>query len=521
MGYTNQVYKIPLGNSGMNASENSDNIPPSASVPGSININLHKGGVGKRGGTAHVDSAAMSGTPQIVGLADFTVSGTQYVVRATGDGKIYKDDTNTITTGLSSANKIMSFAEMNNVLYCTNGTNVPHTWTGSGNTSALANVPTDWGTAGPVQFIKHGFANSERLWGFYNSATPYTVYASKLNDGVTIADFSDAAVLTLYIDTGDSYGVIGGFEFQDRIFAVGKTKTFQIQDVDAAVTNWGYNDAGWSGGAASHRLIVKTQNDVFFMMDDGEIYSITGVQQYGDYKAASITRASYMNNYINDYIDLSKINQFHAVYDPELRAIKWFVVRSGMTTVDTALVYFIDKTPETGWTVHQSPSTGSGYDAVCSALIKQSTGGYKVYTGDDSGFVWKLEQTTKSDNSLGYAGILKTSALNFEDSRTTKRYDSAFLSLKPVGDYDLTVYVDYDSGTDSEATTVNMGSSGGRLGSFVLGTDKLGGSSLIEGHFDLGYVGKRIGFQISNSTAGQDFFLSQILVDFKPVGLRP
>jgi hypothetical protein len=208
------------------------------------------------------------------------------------------------------------------------------------------------------------------------------------------------------------------------------------------------------------------------------------------------------------------------MYDPELRAVKWFVVRNGNTEVDTALVYFIDKTPDTAWAIHQSPDTGSGYDSVSSALVKQASGGYKIYTGDAVGVVWKLEQITKSDNDLGYPSIIRTSNLNFDDSRTSKRYDATHISMKPVGDYDLTIQVDFDGGIDSYATSLNMAG-----GNFILGTSTLpgvlGGGNLIEGSFDIGYVGKRISYQLSNSTAGQDFFLSQILIDFKPVGLRP
>lgn len=524
MGYSNQVFKVPLSNAGLNASLNSDTVPPTASVVGSKNINLHKGGVGKRGGTAYVDSAAMSGAPDIVGIHDFYLSsGTQFVVRATGDGKIYKDDTTTIKTGWTASNLIASFAEMNNLLYITNGADKPQVWTGSGNTSDLTNCPTDWGTAGPKQMVNHGFANGEQMWAFGAPSKPYTVYCSKDNaGGSTQADFSDAEVTTIRINTGDGYGIVGGFEFQDRIFAVGKKQTYQIQDVDIDRANWGYNAAGWTGGAASHRLIVKVPNDVLMMMDDGEIYSITAVQQYGDYKSASLTRPAFINNWIADNVDLSKIDQFHAVYDPELRAVKWFVVRSGNTTVDTAMVYFIDKDPATGWAIHDGASAGNGYIANCSAVVKQtSTGGYKVYTGDYSGVLWKLEQSDRADNGVGYYAAVRLSHLNFDDSRTTKRYDRAFLSLRPVGNYDLTVMVEFDGGEDSFSTSLNMGGTEVALDTFLLDTDSLAAEVLIEGSIGLGYVGKRIGMTLSNSGISQDFFLSQLLIDFKPVGLRP
>ena len=100
MSYEGQTLAIPLDNVGLNGSPNIDRIPPESMVHPSRNVNLHEGGIGKRGGTAHVDVSAMSGTPRIVGIFDYRlIAGTQFILRATGDGKIYKDATNTIFRG--------------------------------------------------------------------------------------------------------------------------------------------------------------------------------------------------------------------------------------------------------------------------------------------------------------------------------------------------------------------------------------------------------------------------------------
>jgi hypothetical protein len=70
------------------------------------------------------------------------------------------------------------------------------------------------------------------------------------------------------------------------------------------------------------------------MAADGEIYSIRAVEDYGDYKQASLTRESWMQDYINEHVNLSQINLFHAKYFPRIRAIVFFVCSKGSSVGD-------------------------------------------------------------------------------------------------------------------------------------------------------------------------------------------
>ena len=90
------------------------------------------------------------------------------------------------------------------------------------------------------------------------------------------------------------------------------------------------------------------------------------------------------------------------------------------------------------------------------------------------------------------------------------------------GDWDLTInwWVD---GTAETATSVNLaGQAGSLLGDTTtpLGTFVLGGEELIDEPFRLDQYGKRIKFEIYNSSADEDFFISQLMVDFKEVGAK-
>ncbi len=515
MAYKGSTYQIPCDRGGYNHSANIDLIPPEAMVTPSRNINLHTGGREKRGGTSHVNETALTDEPQITGLYDWMMQdqSTQFLITASADGKLWKDFTTTIKTGLGLA-KFPSFEVMDDTLFIAWDGSTPMTWDGSAAAvTDMTAIPSDWtGSNFPKQFLLHGRGVSERMWAF--GFADGSNYASADGDG---DDFSDANVVNIKINTGDGYGTVGGFTYGDRLFAVGKKQTYLIDDDDADSANWGYQEAQWKGGAAHHRLIVRTPNDVCMMAEDGEIYSFTSVEQYGDYKQASLTRPSHMDVWIRENLDLTKIDQFHAIHDPILRAVRFFVVRAGQTEVDTCLVYFYDRNPQEAWTIHDNQSADSGFKASCACLYREDVGTYKIYTGDYDGFVWKLETENANDNGEAYYGGYKTPHLTFDNARVSKLYNELRVITQPQGAYNLSIdwWVD---GNVQATKTISLAGTGGVLDSFVLDTSLLGGNELIDTSCGLGKIGKRIQFEVYNSSADQTFFVSQLMVDFKTLG---
>ncbi len=514
MGYRGQTYRIPCVRGGLNHNQNTDLIPPEMFVSPSRNINLHEGGRRKRGGTAKVNGTAVSGSPRIMGGFDFQLASSSFQVFLANDGGLYKDSTTTIKTSMSTINK-PSFAVMGSELYIADGDTTPQTWDGSaGATSNVTTPSADWsGSNQPFQLIAHGKGASRRMWAIYGSA----VYYSKLADG---KDWTAGTAGKISIDTGDAVGLIGGVEFQDRLFVFSRDQAFLIDDTDASTANWGYEQAGWFGGAAHWRLIVKTPNDIVVMTESGEIYSISAVQSYGDYTRASLARPAFIDNYIRENIDLSYIQDFHATYDQNMRAIKFFMVRQGQTTVDTALVYFIDRPPEEAWSIHDNQDVVSGYSASCSFMVRVSAGTYTMYTGGYTGFIWKLEQETRSDDSNAYYGGFKTPNLTFDNPRLRKHYRRAYIIAKTQGTYNLQINIWVD-GEVKDGTVVSLAGTGGVLDVDALDSFVLGGTEFLDRAFDLGFYGRRIQLELFNNGAGEDFFVSQILIDHKTIGALP
>ena len=513
-----QTYQIPCNRGGLTADPNIDMIPPEMLLVPSRNLNIHENGWKSRGGTSIAFTGY--GGAQIMGQFDYhKADGTQFLVTTTTDGKIWKDDSTTIKTGLT-VGKYSVFVVMNDEVYIFNGADVPQVWNGvAAGTSDLADIPTDWtGSSFPAWGVIHGRGNSERMWVGGCAANPNNMYASELNDGVSEADFSDLVVKVIYIET-EGLGLSGCAEFGDRLFVFSELRTYIIDDTDTDTDNWGYQQAQFEGGVSHHRLIAKTQNDLVCFMEDGNIFSAISVQDYGDYKAVSITRPAFIDRWIRENVDITKIEQFHALYDPTLRCIKFFMVPRGFDEVKLALCYFVDRGPSEGWIPHDNQTNDSGYNASCSALVRVAVGEYKIYTGDYSGRAWKLETANKNDNGLGFYAGATTATMSFDNARQTKKYHRGWIVAQAQGSFNLFVSVRVD-GQQKSLKTVSLSGVGGIWGTGLWGTMVWGGNELIEKSFSVGSVGKRIQYEVYNANPDEPFFISQIQQDFTNLGSR-
>lgn len=508
MSYAGQTFRIPMNRGGFSYDQNVDLLDP-VMMTVARNINLNEGGRRKRGGTAVVNQTVVSGAPRIMGGFDFRLAGTSYQVFMGQDGKLYKDTSTVLKTGMSTVNKA-SFDVFGTTLVVVDGDITPQTWDGSaGVTANLTGPAADWSAGDqPFQFLTHGKGASRRGWFLFGNA----VYYSDVND---VNDVVGGGKITL--DFGDASGPVGMIEWQDTIFVFGRTKTLIIDDVNEDTALWGYYGAPWEGGAAHWRLMCKAGNDIIVMAEDGDIYSAQAVQSAGDYQAASIAKPAFIQNYIRENFDLTKIEDFHCCYDRQLRAVKFFMVANGQTEVTHALTFFIDRPAIEAWTVHDGALDTSGYNASCSFMVRTAVGQYTMYTGDYQGFLWKLEQTNRNDGGLGYYGAVRIPNVNFDNPRVKKLFQRGWLLAKTQGNYDIQVQIWVD-GEPQTGTTVSLSGGGGVLGSFVLGVDVLGGTEFIDRAFALKYRGKRTQMEFGNSGVDEDFFMSQLLIDHRILG---
>ena len=167
---------------------------------------------------------------------------------------------------------------------------------------------------------------------------------------------------------------------------------------------------------------------------------------------------------------------------------------------------------------HSNQSYTSGYSASCSTLYRNDVGDYQVYTGGYAGDVWRLETANSNDNNSPYYGGFKTPHSAYGNTRAKKKYKRGWAITEPKGNYVVYITPTLD-GTTLTTRSISLSGSGVPLGTFLLGTDSLAQEELIDRPFDLRDVGKRMQLEVFNSGANEDFFISQLAIDHRVLGL--
>lgn len=506
---------IPLEQSGFTHNPNTDLVPGYMFVEPTRNVETYNGFVEPRRGSAKVNTVAITAAPKGMGGFDFrTNAGTQYIVTAWKSGKVYKDSTNTIIAGMSTSN-YFSFETFDvsgtNKLFIADGAVKPQVWDGSSPTTAdITSVASDWtGSNFPQQLVRRqqGFSSTMIAIGF--STTKKNFWVSKADDA---NDFSDANSTKMKCDTGDGYGPVSGMEVGDRFFIAGKSRMFYLDDSSATRTDWQLVPAPFIGGVAHFRLWCRADNNVYAMSEDMVFYQVETATEYGDYRKANLMKAAFMDRWVRENVDASYIADFHMNFDPVSRAIFIWVVRRGKTTANTALVYYVDRDPATAWQIHEAPNTASGYAAASSFLVRYAAGDYRLYTQDASGFIWRLGETTRSDDGNGYYSGFKLAPNTFGKDGAVKHIPRLFVVAKPSGTATLNINWSVD-GANKAPTSVDLTSSVAKFGTAKFGRSKFGSSSLLDRVAELGDKGKRWAFEFYMNTAGKRFQISSVRAD--------
>lgn len=161
---------------------------------------------------------------------------------------------------------------------------------------------------------------------------------------------------------------------------------------------------------------------------------------------------------------------------------------------------------------------GSGYAAVSSCYGQDANGEFFVICGDYNGRLWKLEQEELSDNNFGYKSVFITPSMTFGNPRVNKKFVRAHIVNGIVNASTITVKVFID-GILRQTTTIDVDPQGMVFGSIVFGSSVFSEGELVSPvSAPIGFIGSRIRFEIFNAVSGEEFFVTQLLVDYKELG---
>lgn len=522
MTFRGQIASLVLGTGGHNGSKNQAIVPVDQLIDAD-NLSFESITIRKEGGASKYNGSALVGTPQVLGGHDwFPAEGVQRSVILTDAGDLLKDDGagsygTTLKSGLTVSSILPVFVEggkeaaaSNRKLFIFTQKNAVQVLSADGaTTSDIATPPADWSGASQPRF---GLNHEDRIWGGGNSNDPHRLYYS---DTVDHEDFTGGVSGQISIFPGEGEYLVQAVSFIGLIVCWKYPRGIYVVDTTpVSVSDWKVSRMSANLGGASEHCAVAVDNDILFVDPTMDFHLISTVTEFGNLGSNNLSNIYNYSEFLRDNANLAQVKKIYGAYYVAKREAHFGVAQTG-GSINGARIVVDFNSP-------QGPRFRfSTRDIAISLWVKQDSDGTDRLTmGDDRGFVWDLDQDTRSQDGIGYTGKFQTPHLDFGHLEPTlaavnKNYSFLELVVEPTGNHNLNVDIIIDDNL-SETVTFNMGTNGATLGSFVLGTDKLSGASILNKKRRIVGSGRRISLVGRNNGAAQDFSVSKFLVHFTP-----
>jgi hypothetical protein len=521
MAFSGEVAEMPVGLDGLAGTKNLAELGPGHLIIAE-NVQYTSGTLGKEGGSAKFNSSALSSTPAILGGHDWHPTGTstQRMIVVTSAGTILKDTgsadfTVTLKTGLtigSFTNPVFveggkEAAAGDKKLFIFTGNNVVQVLDADATTTGdIEKPPSDWSGSNQPSV---GLIHENRMWGGGNANDPHRMYYSLAADH---EDFTTTGVGNIAVYPGEGEKIVGAVSFKGLLVIFKfPSGIYLIDTSDSTVANWSVDKHSTSIGGISPNGAVAIDNDVIFMDLNGEFHLISAITEFGNIGTRTLSDIANIGEIMRDETNKAEYPNTQAIYYTD-KGEAHFTLSSSGTNYDRRMVVDLNRAQLPRFRLSTKDTNRSIWQYQDSNRIP------RPYTGDKSGFIWRLDQDNRSKDGAGYTGKWQTIHLDFshlDPELGTKNKNGKFLELvvQPTGNFDLSVDVLWDDVT-TQTVTFNMGVTGADLGSFVLNTDKLAGSNLVNKRKRITGSGRRLSLVGRNSGAGEDFSISKFYLGF-------
>lgn len=520
MAYNGFIAEIPVGFGGLTGSRNQAQIRPDQLLV-ATNISYDTGNISKEGGATRYNATAIAGSPSILGGWDWLPSdGVQRMVVVTSDGKILRDDGlgtfgTTLKSGLDVTGPAPFFVEggkeaatNNRKLFVFTGKNPVQVIDGDAATSAdIGTPPADWTAATQPTF---GLIHEDRLWGGGNNNDPHRLYYSTVgNHGA----FTGAGSGTVSVFPGEGERLVAAISFKGFIVAFKYPRGIYLVDTtDPAISNWKVKPLTRAVGTVSALSAILTDDDIMFLDASGNFQLISATTEFGDMGNRNLSVAAQLNTFMRANINFAHLTKAQAIYYSHKREVHFAIPRTSSTVNDCRIVAdFNGELPRFRFSDRDiNPAMW---------LRKDSDSITRVMIGSNDGFVHQLDGSIKSKDGSPYTASFQTAHMDLawvDPSLANRRKIGQFLEcvVEPTGNWNLSCDIVWDNKLQ-ETVQFNMGESGVALGSFVLGTDRLGGGAVLNRRARISGSGQRISIVGRNSAANEDFSIARFYLYFK------
>lgn len=513
--FTGHVEEIPVGLGGLTGTRNMALVRPDQLVLAE-NISFADGSIRKEGGAEKYNSSAISGTPKILGGYDWWPDDSkQRMVVVTDDGKILKDSGDgtfptTLKTGLTTTGMVGRFIEggeetlgNNAKLFVFTGVNQVQVLNGDGATTAdISTPPADWSSSYP----NGGAYHENRVWGWVG----HRIYYSTTDDH---EDFTGSGSGQIAVYPGTGTQILFAISLNTYLIVFKDKGVFYIDTTASDITTWRSQPINRNISIAGPDAGTEIDGDFIFMDPGGNLHALSTVQEAGNLGSRSFMDEADIGTLIRDNMNKAELANVIAHYYVAKRELSFSMSGIGTTNRNRRLVIDFNRSPQRAY-VSTKDEIESIWNRKDSDEIDRPT------VGDTAGFIWDLDQETRSRDGEGYEGVFQSAHLDFSWVQeglgaVEKNFKFLEMVVEPVGNWDLNVDIIIDGDT-TQTVTFNMGVSGSALGSFTLGTDKLGGDQVLNRRQRIVGSGRRVSLKGRNSGAGQDFSVARFYIGFKP-----
>jgi len=469
------------------------------------------GGVHKAPGTSLLNASALESGASIRGLYDFwrqgTVdSATQRRIIHVGT-KIKYDQANgtfiDLFTGMS-ATSIPQYSTFDDLLLIGSSApaDLPRSWD---NTTAqlLAGSPPNFSfsvTHKNHQFAAGVFTNPSRLY-----------YSVPLNP----EDWTNTGSGSIDIDPNDGDMITGIISHKDNLWVFKGPNKGSIHRISGSSTSdWAKTPfvtglpVGWI------HSIFRFGDDIGFVTVNCSVHSLKATAAYGDYNQAWLSYP--INKYMQESVNNSRSRFFVTATDPN-RGYVWIgITPSGQVTNTRYLImdyrFLSQNEPYPRWSYWDSR-------AFASIHLVRDVSRPRLLAGGYNGFVYKLDNTTRSDNGVAINMNVQTPSLTYGEEWLLKTLEDAGVSLNALNNNPVS-FTWIRDGVASTSTTVTQGATGALFDVGLFDTAVFGGQAFVPRFFGIENGGdfRAISYQFGDSADTSDLEIHSFMAKISPSG---
>ncbi len=469
------------------------------------------GGIHKAPGTAVLNSGTLESGAPVRGIYDYWRQGTadspsQRRVIHVGTKVKYDQGDGTFSdlfTGQSSSS-IPQYSTFDDMLIIGSSVNadIPLSFDGS-TAQALAGSPPAFGFSvnhKNHQFAAGNFANPSRLY-----------YSVPLNP----EDWTNTGSGAIDIDPSDGDMITGIISHKDKLFVFKGPNKGSIHVISGASTSdWTREPFVTGLPVAWIHSIFRFGDDIGFITTNGSVHSLKATAAYGDFNQAWLSYP--INKYMQETLNNTRARYFTTATDPN-RGYVWIgITPSGQATNTRYLImdyrFLSQNEPYPRWSYWDNRAFASIHLVRDLQRPRLMAGGY-------DGKVYKLDQTTRTDNGSAINMNAETPSMTFGEEWLMKNLAELGVSVNAFSDDTINITWTRD-GIAASSATKSQGNTGSTFDNGLFDTAVFGGNTFLPRFFGIENGGdfRSISFTLSDTANNVDLEIHGIMAKVTPCG---